>query len=55
MPSPSLPMQPTPAGLNGKRAHLLRTVTLTLGTLLLITGLYWWRLEISAAQLRRLI
>ena len=53
MPSPSLPMQPTPAGLNGKRAHLLRTVTLTLGTLLLITGLYWWRLEISASQLRR--
>lgn len=53
MPSPSLSMLPTPADLKGRRARLLRTVALMLGALLLITGLYWWRLEISAAQLRR--
>lgn len=53
MPSiPPLPLR-SPDSLAEKRADLLQIGMLTLGFLLLVTGLYWWQLYSSGDQLRR--
>ena len=53
---PFLPPQQKPHRYPPVRAHrsgLVRVIALTVGALLLLTGLYWWNLISSSDQLRR--
>ncbi len=53
---PFLPPQQKPHQYPPVRAHrsgLVRVIALTVGALLLLTGLYWWNLISSSDQLRR--